>query len=113
MIRLKRAYDAPAASDGARYLVERLWPRGISKERAALDGWLKEVAPSAALRAWYRHDVARWPEFLRRYEAELAANLEELAPLREAARRGTVTLVFAAKDLEHCSARVLKEYLER
>jgi uncharacterized protein YeaO (DUF488 family) len=113
VIRLKRVYEAPSRSDGMRYLVERLWPRGISRERAALDGWLKDAAPSAELRAWYRHDLARWPEFRRRYEAELASKGEALALLSDAARRGVVTLVFAAKDSEHCSARVLKEYLER
>ncbi len=113
MIKLKRAYDPPARGDGARYLVERLWPRGITKERAALEGWLKEIAPSAGLRSWYHHDVALWPEFRRRYEAELAANPEALDPLREAVHRGTVTLVFGAKDPGHCSALVLKEYLER
>ncbi len=113
MIRLKRAYEAAAAADGKRFLVERLWPRGVTKAAARLDGWLKDVAPSAELRTWYGHEVAKWGEFRRRYRAELAANGEALRPLREAARRGTVTLVFAARDPEHCSAAVLKEFLER
>jgi len=113
MIKLKRTYDPPDTGDGARFLVERLWPRGVSKERAALVGWLKEVAPSPGLRTWYGHDPTRWTEFRRRYVEELRANQVALAPLREASRRGTVTLVFSTKDAEHSSARVLKEYLER
>ena len=113
MIKLKRAYDEPSSSDGARFLVERLWPRGISKERAALDGWLKEAAPSTELRIWYGHDLTRWPAFRRRYTAELRANQEALAPLRTAARWGAVTLVFSTRDAEHSCARVLKDYLER
>jgi len=113
MIKLKRAYDESSANDGARFLVERLWPRGISKERAALDGWLKEAAPSTGLRIWYGHDLARWPEFRRRYAAELRSKQEALVPLRAAARRGTVTLVFSTRDAEHSCARVLKDYLER
>jgi uncharacterized protein YeaO (DUF488 family) len=113
MIRLKRAYEAPAAADGARFLVERLWPRGVTKSALKLDGWLKDVAPSAALRTWYGHDVAKWTEFQRRYRAELAANAAALAPLRAAARSGPVTLVFGSRDAEHCSAAVLKAFLER
>jgi len=111
MIRLKRAYEPAAAADGTRFLVERLWPRGMTKAALKLDGWLKDVAPSQELRSWYSHDVARWPEFRRRYLAELAANQEALAPLRAAARSGTLTLVFASRDAEHCSAAVLKEHL--
>ncbi|MNX84743.1 hypothetical protein D3C86_1165550 [compost metagenome] len=111
-IRLKRAYDAPAPEDGERFLVDRLWPRGVSKERLQLTDWLKEVAPTTALRQWFGHQVERWPEFEARYRAELAANEEALAPLLEAARSGPVTLVYAAKDLEHNQARVLKRVLE-
>ncbi len=111
MIRLKRAYEPAAAADGKRFLVERLWPRGVTKAAAGLDGWLKDVAPSAALRTWYAHEMQKWPEFRRRYLAELEANADALRPLREAARRGTVTLVFAARDPDHCSALVLKELL--
>lgn len=110
---LKRAYEPPARSDGARFLVERLWPRGVTKAALAVEAWLKELAPSPALRAWYAHDPAKWPEFRRRYLAELAANAAAVAPLRAAARRGTVTLVFAARDPERSSAAVLKSWLER
>ena len=113
MIRLKRAYEAAAAGDGKRFLVERLWPRGVTKAALRLDGWLKDVAPSPALRTWYGHDVKKWAEFRRRYVAELKANAAALAPLRAAARSGTVTLVFAARDPEHCSALVLKQFVER
>ena len=113
MIKLKRAYDPPAREDGSRFLVERLWPRGVKKEEAALAGWLKDAAPSAELRTWYRHDPGRWEQFRRCYLAELRSNRDALVPLLEAARKGTVTLVLATKDGEHSGARVLKEYLER
>jgi uncharacterized protein YeaO (DUF488 family) len=109
---LKRIYEAPEAADGKRFLVERLWPRGISKERAALTQWLKEAAPSPELRAWYGHDTAKWKEFRKRYLAELAEAPQVLDPIIEAARKGPVTLVFASKDPELSSARLLKEYLE-
>ena len=112
-IRLKRAYEPATPADGARFLVERLWPRGVRKEDLPLAAWLKEVAPSPALRAWFAHDPAKWAEFRRRYAAELRANDAALAPLRAAARKGTVTLVYAARDPEHNSALLLKEYLER
>ncbi len=111
-LNLKRVYEPPEKADGARFLVERLWPRGISKEAAKLDGWLKEVAPSDSLRKWYGHDPKKWEEFRRRYLAELAGRSDQLAPIREAARKGTVTLVFAARDPELSNARVLKELLE-
>jgi uncharacterized protein YeaO (DUF488 family) len=115
MIRLKRVYDPPEDTDGTRILVERLWPRGISREEAHLDEWLKEVAPSAELRKWYSHVVTRWPEFRRRYEEELRVpeKRELVKELAERARRGAVTLVFAARDSEHSSAEVLKEFIER
>jgi uncharacterized protein YeaO (DUF488 family) len=113
MVKLKRAYDPPARGDGSRFLVERLWPRGIKKEDAALDGWLKELAPSADLRKWYSHDVERWDQFRACYLAELQSNHEALEPLLKAARKRTVTLVFATRDAEHSSARLLKEYLDR
>jgi uncharacterized protein YeaO (DUF488 family) len=113
-ILLKRAYDPAAEADGERYLVERLWPRGVSKERAQLAGWLRDLAPSPELRKWYGHQRELWPEFRQRYLAELAGpdKLPLLAQLRQAARQGTVTLVLAASDPEHSSALVLKEYLE-
>jgi uncharacterized protein YeaO (DUF488 family) len=112
-LKLKRAYEPAEQGDGARFLVERLWPRGVSKDAARLDGWLKEAAPSEGLRKWYGHDPAKWPEFRRRYLAELARDPEALEPLREAARQGPVTLVFAARDPQLSNARILKELLER
>jgi uncharacterized protein YeaO (DUF488 family) len=112
-LKLKRAYEAPEASDGTRFLVERLWPRGISKQAAKLDAWLKDAAPSDELRRWYGHDPEKWPEFRRRYFAELARAPEALAPIREALKKGPVTLVFAAKDPQLSNARALKELLER
>jgi uncharacterized protein YeaO (DUF488 family) len=112
-IRLKRAYDEPSDDDGTRILVKRLWPRGVRKEKAAIDLWLKEVAPSAELRKWYGHDPDRWEEFRRRYRAELNDKGEVLDDLRRRLREGPVTFVFAAKDEQHNSAFALKEYLER
>lgn len=113
-VRLKRAYEPPAAADGARVLVERLWPRGLSKERAALTDWLKDAAPSPELRRWYSHRIARWPEFARRYRAELEGTAARAAldRLRALGRAGPLTLVFAAKDAAHSSAAVLKEVLD-
>jgi uncharacterized protein YeaO (DUF488 family) len=112
VIRLKRVYEPPAPEDGFRVLVERLWPRGLTKERAAVHLWLKEVAPSPALRAWYAHDQAKWPEFQRRYRAELAGSPEPLERLRGLlAEHPTVTLVFAASDPERNSAAVLHALL--
>jgi len=113
MIRLKRVYDPPSAEDGERYLVERLWPRGMSRQSLHLSGWLREVAPSAELRLWFGHDPAKWAEFRRRYFRELDTRPEAWKPLLEAARRGTVTLLFSARDAEHNNAVALKEYLER
>jgi uncharacterized protein YeaO (DUF488 family) len=113
MVRVKRAYDPPEPGDGARFLVDRLWPRGIKKEDLELDGWLKEIAPSKELRKWFGHDPARWQEFEQRYAAELDENNEALEPIRRAAQRGDVTLVYSARDTEHNNAVALKEYLER
>ena len=111
-IRLKRAYEEPSGDDGTRILVERLWPRGVTKDRAAIDLWLKEVAPSPQLRKWYGHDPDKWEEFRRRYRAELDDKGEVLDDLRRRLRGGPVTFVFAARDEEHNSAVVLREYLE-
>jgi uncharacterized protein YeaO (DUF488 family) len=111
-IRLKRAYAEPSQDDGTRILVERLWPRGVSKDKAAIDLWLKEVAPSAELRKWYGHDPDKWAEFRRRYQAELDEKREVLDDLKRRLKEGPVTFVFAARDEEHNSALVLKEYLE-
>jgi len=112
MIQAKRAYDPPAKGDGARFLVDRLWPRGIKKEELKIDGWLKEVAPSDDLRKWFDHDPDRWEEFRARYAKELDEKPEALDPIREAARQGDITLIFAAKDTEHNNAVALKAYLE-
>jgi uncharacterized protein YeaO (DUF488 family) len=113
MIRLKRVYEAAEPGDGERYLVERLWPRGVKKEEAALTAWLKEVSPSPELRKWYGHEPERWAEFQKRYRAEMKdeARRTALAELRAAARRGPVTLVYAAKDEGRNSAVVLKQVL--
>lgn len=112
MIRLKRAYAAPSPEDGRRILVERLWPRGLTKEKAALDLWLKDTAPSADLRRWFAHDPAKWPEFQRRYRQELRRRPEELARLRELSAEGPVTFVYGSRDEEHNAAVVLKEVVE-
>lgn len=111
----KRVYEEPEPSDGVRVLVDRLWPRGLSKERAHVDVWLKDVAPSRDLRTWFGHDPAKFDEFRRRYEAELAQEpgRAALAELREMARKQHVTLIFAAHDTEHCNAVVLRELLAR
>lgn len=111
-IRLKRVYDAPAKSDGARLLVERLWPRGLTKDKAAIEEWFKDIAPSPELRTWYGHDPAKWAEFRRRYREELRRRPEAVEALRRRVRGGPVTFVYAAKDEERNSARVLKEFLE-
>ncbi len=111
-IRVKRVYEPVDPSDGERYLVERLWPRGVRREALQLTAWLRDVAPSDALRRWYGHDPARWPEFQRRYRAELLANPAAWQPLLEAARRGVVTLLFSARDTERNSAVVLRAFLE-
>ncbi len=111
-IRLKRAYDKPSPDDGLRVLVERLWPRGLSKECAAVDLWMKDLAPSPELRRWFNHDPARWEEFQKRYRAELKQNKHAVEELRQKCLAGAVTFVYAARDLEHNSARLLKEYFE-
>lgn len=111
MIHVKCVYDPHEKGDGRRFLVERLWPRGVRKEALADAQWLKEVAPSAALRTWYGHRVERWPEFVRRYRAELTAAPAHWAPLEAAAKRGAVTLLYSARDVEHNSAIVLRDFL--
>jgi uncharacterized protein YeaO (DUF488 family) len=112
MFHLKRVYDEPAKKDGLRILVERLWPRGISKEKAAVDLWLKDLAPSTELRKWYGHDPEKWDEFRQRYWSELEQKGDLLVLLRHRTTEGTVTLVYAAHDEEHNSALSLKEFLE-
>jgi len=112
MIRVKRAYDAPAASDGARFLVDRLWPRGVKKESLKVQDWLRAISPSNELRTQFGHEPDKWKEFQRRYFAELDKTPQALQPLLEAAREGDVTLVFSARDTEHNNAVALKSYLE-
>ncbi|HQX62094.1 MAG TPA: DUF488 domain-containing protein [Thermomicrobiales bacterium] len=112
MIRLKRAYEPASDDDGARYLIDRLWPRGIKKEDLRIDGWLKEIAPSTELRKWFGHDPAKWVEFQQRYRRELEDNAAAWQPLLDAARQGTLTLVYSAKDTEHNDAVVLHALLE-
>lgn len=110
-IRVKRTYDPPAPADGRRILVERLWPRGVKKEALAADAWLKDVAPSTELRKWFDHRAERWDEFSRKYREELDANPDAWAPLLEASREGTLTLLYSAHDTEHNGALVLRDYL--
>jgi uncharacterized protein YeaO (DUF488 family) len=110
---IERAYAHDRPPGGARFLVDRLWPRGVKKTALHLTGWLRDVAPSDRLRRWFGHDPDRWPEFEARYFAELEANQEAYAPLVEASRRGPVTLVFGAKDEQHNNAVALRTYLER
>lgn len=113
MIRLKRAYETPSPADGTRILVERLWPRGISKSAAQIDIWLKELAPTTELRKWYGHDPDRWAEFQCRYRDELEANGAAIEQLKRHLAEGDVTFVFAARDVERNSAVVLKQFAER
>ena len=110
-VKTKRIYDPPEASDGSRVLVDRIWPRGISKDEAKLDLWLKEAAPSTDLRKWFGHDPERWEEFRRRYHAELRDNDESLAALRKLIEDGSVTLLYGARDEAHNNAVALKEFL--
>ncbi len=112
-IHLKRAYEPPARDDGLRILVERLWPRGLTKQRAKIDLWLRDVAPSPALRKWFHHDPSRWTQFQLRYRAELREAGDVLLLLRLRASEGPVTFVYAASDVERNSARLLKEFLEQ
>lgn len=111
-IRWKRASERAESSDGTRFLVDRLWPRGIRKDSLQLDAWLKEVSPSTALRKWFAHDAGKWDEFQRRYFAELDAKPEALEPLLAAAGHGRVTLIYGARDTEHNQAVALKAYLQ-
>lgn len=111
-IQIKRAYDEPSSTDGYRVLVDRIWPRGISKDKAALDHWAKELAPSTQLREWFGHDPARWEEFQKRYRIELADRTDELDDLRRRAQQGKLTLVYGARDATHNQAQVLKQILE-
>ena len=112
MIRLKRAYEPASPRDGKRFLVERLWPRGIKKEKLKLDGWLKDVAPSTELRKWFAHDPAKWLDFRKRYFEELKQSPEAWQPLVTAAKKGSITLIFSSHDQEHNNAAALKQFLD-
>jgi uncharacterized protein YeaO (DUF488 family) len=112
MIKLKRAYEKPSRQDGLRILVERLWPRGVSKEKAAVDLWLKDLAPSTDLRKWFGHDPEKWDEFRKRYWSELKERGDLLRLLKHRTTEGAVTFVYAASDEEHNSAVALKAYLQ-
>ena len=110
-VRLKRAYEQPSAGDGMRVLVDRLWPRGVRKADIAIDRWLKDVAPSTELRRWFAHDPDRWDDFRRRYKAELSHKTEVLTELEGCARKGRLTLVYAARDEDHNEAVVLRDVI--
>jgi uncharacterized protein YeaO (DUF488 family) len=110
-IKLKRAYEPPAADDGTRILIDRLWPRGVRKADAAVDEWMKDIAPSTALRKWFGHDPDRWPEFRRRYRSEIQEHRDLLDRLRTLAHHGPITLVFSAHDEAHNDAVVLRDLL--
>jgi len=109
-IRIKRVYEAPDKADGTRILVDRLWPRGLTKEKASIDLWLRDLAPSAELRKWFGHDPSRWEEFKERYLRELTGNREQIWLLKQEIEKGVVTLVYAAKDQEHNEAVVIQEH---
>jgi uncharacterized protein YeaO (DUF488 family) len=111
--KIKRVYEPPAESDGRRILVDRLWPRGLTKERAHVDLWLEEIAPSTELRKWFGHDPEKWTSFRRRYQTEIRHNDDLVRILKQASRKGTVTLLYGARDENHNEAVVLKEFLER
>ena len=111
-IRIKRVYEKRSDADGMRILVDRLWPRGLTKEKAAVDLWLKNIAPSTELRKWFGHDPNKWKEFIKRYRMELKKNKEQALLLKEQAGHGTVTLLYGAKDEQHNEAIVLKQVLD-
>lgn len=113
MLRLRRVYEPPARSDGRRILVDRLWPRGLSKKTAAIDEWMKEIAPSTELRQWFAHDPAKWAEFQRRYKQELRAHADLVRDIAKRASHGTVTLVYGARDETHNDAVVLAAVARR
>jgi uncharacterized protein YeaO (DUF488 family) len=112
-IKIKRAYETPDENDGTRILVDRLWPRGLTKEKAKIDLWLKDVAPSTDLRKWFAHDPAKWTEFQARYKDELKQHNEQLSQLKQEAAKGPVTLIYGARDQEHNEAVILQKLLSR
>jgi uncharacterized protein YeaO (DUF488 family) len=113
VVKTKRIYDQASLADGKRILIDRLWPRGIKKEEAKIDEWLRDIAPSTELRKWFSHDPAKWQEFKKRYKRELQDKAELVSKLKTEAKKGTITLLFAAKDTEHVNAVVLKEVLDK
>ncbi len=113
MIKLKRVYEPAAPGDGVRFLIERLWPRGIKKSELKMEAWLKDVAPSTELRQWFNHDPEKWSDFQERYFRELRANPDAIEPLVAAAKRGTVTLLYSSHDTEHNNAVALMGYIGR
>jgi uncharacterized protein YeaO (DUF488 family) len=113
MIKVKRIYDPPSRGDGKRILVDRLWPRGVKKDEAKIDEWLKGIAPSDALRKWFGHDPEKWPAFRDKYKKELKEKGELVGQLRIEAKKRNVTLLYSAKDAEHNNAVALKEFIER
>ncbi len=113
MVKIKRIYDPASPDDGKRILIDRLWPRGIKKEEAKIDEWLRDIAPSTELRKWFSHDPEKWQEFKKRYKRELTDKGELLRKLKAEAKKGTITLLFAAKDTKHMNAAVLKEVLDK
>jgi uncharacterized protein YeaO (DUF488 family) len=112
-IKIKRVYEQPHRKDGERILVDRLWPRGLTKEKAGVDLWLKEIAPSTELRKWFDHDPEKWQRFRRRYETEIRHKDDLIKVLRQKAREGTITLIYGARDEKHNEALVLKQFLEK
>ncbi|MEO8824110.1 MAG: DUF488 domain-containing protein [Ginsengibacter sp.] len=110
-LNLKRIYEPPEKEDGFRILVDRLWPRGFTKEKAALDLWLKEIAPSTELRKWFNHDPDKWKDFQKKYQAELKENKEAVSTIKDHLKNGTVTLLYGAKDEVHNEALVIKDYV--
>ena len=112
MLKLKRAYEPQSRSDGTRVLVERLWPRGLPKATLRIDAWLKDVGPSTELRQWFSHDPVKWPAFRARYFRELDSRPDAWRPIVSAARRGTVTLVYSSRDMQHNNAVALRDYLQ-
>ena len=112
-LKIKRAYEKPEKEDGKRILVDRLWPRGLTKEKASIDLWLKDIAPTTELRKWFGHDPDKWKEFKKRYHQELKNNKEQLSILNEELKKRVITLVYGAKDEQHNEALVLKEWLSR
>ena len=112
-VKIKRVYEQPSSDDGSRILVDRLWPRGLTKEKARVDLWLKEIAPSTELRKWFGHDPAKWKSFRVRYEAEIRDHDDLIEMLKDIARTGAITLLYGARDEKHNEALVLKQFLER